>query len=1369
MCRHAPPLPSLRHRHRQAFALLMTLAALSTLALLTIAILSLSSAERRSAGLAATTSQTSQVADLIPQLVIAQLKAATAPTDAMPSFWAAQPGAVRRYALDGTFIEARKLYSSATMIHSSDEAGLLLDSPPPTWQDQPHQFTDLNRPVIRRPAQGSNPHPVFPIVDPRAALPTSQGTAPVVGFSYSPQATPGGAALGGVITPDAAAPHELRLPMPVRWLYLLKDGSIGTLDATSRYSGQGNPSRENPIVARIAFWADDETGKLPVNSAAISTPFATPSLLRGGGPTPEDLLWARSPPATGEYQRFPGHPATTSLLPALAPGRTLGAEAKGLVYQMVPKLAHIGTLAGTRELDQDALPYLNHISQAERLYASTDDFLFRLDRTPNPLHLDPGVATDGAGAATLLSRSSFFLSATSRAPDYTLRGTPRIAMWPIDNRGPEFQTVFDRLIARCSVLNAHAFHFVRERHDHATHDISLPRNQQLLDYLDHLASAPAAGYPVSFHSKYPADTRRLFISIFDYIRSTNLYDARLENPNFTTLTSPNNTYPRLLTNLPSSHQAHKTFTPGRFGGRLTQGYHNVGFGLFPGHGQVLPSQPDPQTVGFGRVYSLGEVSALFIACAHGTANEVNPYRDDPGIPDPWKGGFATPGLVNQVDPEGNSRPFPDNDTIHFSNFPPSPQGQPYGANTSHPGYRPENWNLALEPNKPLPPGTTRVQSTLLLDWFSVTGGYTILRGHFGVRIRGLSNLSLEGQPLYPKDEVLLRPYWDVGDCYHNGYRGGGDADIRGLPRGRKAPPIGNRPADTNYNNPGAPGLHSDQRNYDLISNYIDVPGEQMTFSASGPVEIELLSPYDDSAPPYQTFAIHFPNSSSVPTPLMTPTHMGSPTDNAVRNAGSFFWSFHADGYNGSVRTNTWETRGRLFDTINVPGGYGGLYRYLGDTICSMVPWHGDLRLTSGKPSVDLDPSSPYTAGGQRWEFVPHHTYPSGTNRGSHTVMARHAHWWHRYFHGAPADRLFPDAWTGGFAFKFPNSPAAAAVAHRFGDFDRGPGNLPSGALINKPDEGDFSNRANVTPYFSQNWMFDEYTEAFFSPSRMVSSAVMLGSLPTNIIDPDPWRTLFFRPQAPTNYGKNHPGAAAAQGGIDPPDHVLLDWFRMPVVEPYAISDPTSSGGKININHQILPFRHISRSTALHGLLADQLIHKINVANNGYHAPIDAPTTLAAISARLESGRLFTSLGQFCEIHLVPFSTPAHGDPAAFTNASADVASRMGALWSHFRGTADNVKERPYSNIIPRLETRSNTWTIHYHVQTLGTPRTADPALFDPTISHVVGDTRGSFVIERFIDPDDPALPDHAVDPAAPSLDHLHDFRVLSRSSFAPQP
>ena len=60
--------------------------------------------------------------------------------------------------------------------------------------------------------------------------------------------------------------------MPVKWIYVLRDGQMtaptsGDASKVS-FSGSVVPTQSNPIVGRIAFWADDETCKLNINTAS---------------------------------------------------------------------------------------------------------------------------------------------------------------------------------------------------------------------------------------------------------------------------------------------------------------------------------------------------------------------------------------------------------------------------------------------------------------------------------------------------------------------------------------------------------------------------------------------------------------------------------------------------------------------------------------------------------------------------------------------------------------------------------------------------------------------------------------------------------------------------------------------------------------------------------------------------------------------------------------------------------------------------------------------------------------------------------------------------------------------------------------------
>src|SRR5205823_5587640 len=70
-------------------------------------------------------------------------------------------------------------------------------------------------------------------------------------------------------------PNLQRLPMPVRWIYVLQDGTLTAPDSTLstgttaqwKSTGVTTPTKSNPIVGRVGFWADDETCKVNINTA----------------------------------------------------------------------------------------------------------------------------------------------------------------------------------------------------------------------------------------------------------------------------------------------------------------------------------------------------------------------------------------------------------------------------------------------------------------------------------------------------------------------------------------------------------------------------------------------------------------------------------------------------------------------------------------------------------------------------------------------------------------------------------------------------------------------------------------------------------------------------------------------------------------------------------------------------------------------------------------------------------------------------------------------------------------------------------------------------------------------------------------------
>jgi hypothetical protein len=114
------------------------------------------------------------------------------------------------------------------------------------------------------------------------------------------------------------------------------------------FSGTIVPTGTNPIVARVAFWTDDESCKVNINTASEGvfwdTPVAVsqPPVSDASEPDPagnaayisdpnQVFEWdlAQRQPDAREYQRFPGHPATTSLSPVLGAAVMRGLNLSG--------------------------------------------------------------------------------------------------------------------------------------------------------------------------------------------------------------------------------------------------------------------------------------------------------------------------------------------------------------------------------------------------------------------------------------------------------------------------------------------------------------------------------------------------------------------------------------------------------------------------------------------------------------------------------------------------------------------------------------------------------------------------------------------------------------------------------------------------------------------------------------------------------------------------------------------------------------------------------------------------------------------------------------------------------------------------------
>jgi uncharacterized protein (TIGR02600 family) len=330
------------------------------------------------------------------------------------------------------------------------------------------------------------------------------------------------------------------------------------------------------------------------------------------------------------------------------------------------------------------------------------------------------------------------------------------------------------------------------------------------------------------------------------------------------------------------------------------------------------------------------------------------------------------------------------------------------------------------------------------------------------------------------------------------------------------------------------------------------------------------------------------------------------------------------------------------------------------------------------------------------------------------------------------------------------------TALRRGDWDTGVARVTDGAYINKPDEGNqFRYMVLGIPYYSAIGVEEAGGPTFFSPNRQVSSAGMFGSLPTGVKAGKPWQTLLFRPDTTGT----HAGTAS------PKDHLLLDLFWMPVVEPYAISEPFSTAGKINLNYQIAPFTYFERTTALRALLKSERVAAVPTTagtkykgdpSGQYRFEIDADETLKQWQKRFDDGGVFKSASEICDLHLIP---------------KGQSESTMQAFWTANQLTGDNMKERPYATLYPRLTTKSNVYSVHFYVQTLKQVNRNTSGKWNEWVESkdaVTGEYRGSTIIERYVDFED-GLPDFAHPNADPAdtLDKHCKMRVIMNRKFAP--
>ncbi len=1262
---------------KRSQALVLVLCCLVLVTAVVLAFLGAVATETQSSKFFANGTSVKLLDDSTVNLVMGQIKDATHGLDSGGNTlaWASQPGMIRTYDTSGNASSYYKLYSWDGMVGSGAfNPSLSTEVPLATWTNSPAIYTDLNEPVYNSTLASF----VYPIVDPGA-------TNCVQGFSLT----------------SAPVSSRNAAPMPVKWLYVLQNGTISVAEGTGTIANVNGATANNPIVGRIAFWTDDDTCKININTAAGDAwvnESSPPSQWSAGNPgsfwdTPRtcssfETNLAVAQAVQNEFQRYPGHPATT-YLSAVFTNMT-----SSQIYSIAPRVNGGGSMGGTVAFSATTGAIT---PDSDRLYASVDELLFTTNlvsstRTANNIPLAPNAAT----LRQTIEQAKFFLTAHSRAPEVNLFNQPRVVTWPISSTADSnHRTAFDSLIAYCGTLstnaaNPNSYYFQRSDPTSPTADLpstgattGLGRNRELITYLRNLTSLPIPGFgTTTFLSKYPLDRDEILTEIFDYIRALNEDDTSVGG----------------------------TFVP--FTKDLGFTATSNGHGL----GQIVPIQDSSPSSGatplrgFGRFPTITEASLIFIGAG---------------------------------------------------------QTDAAGANTSViPGSTPAT----------IANGKTRVQAAFALKFFDPSYGYVRENPNFQIKVTGLNNFQ-----------------WSDGATTQSmGFAASAQSTLTGerltdFFAGSAAYPFNSGFSSSTFDFPTAGTISFNSGN--------STANQTVTITIYGPADVNQTTPL-------QTFSIIFP-SGNFPVPLLAPNVVSGTTKD--------------------FRQLTTSGKGRF-----IPGSTGIFATWIcsRDVVRSIVA-NTDPRVIMGLADVPSSMFSPILNYNSPTVFEAHSLYdgsgqvPPNPLYGAllGTLVPNVSAWaiptpsnpsnntnsfYNFTFTGPPVDGVQPTVTSssadkgsgtgggwGGHTVEGVHTLSGGYVQPSYGvyagtngptgtipgDWDTGPGDVDDEPWINKSDEGNVPSITTTIPYYGLNWAASGTT--FFSPNRQMPSPGMFGSLPTGVMSNRPWQTLLFRPDPDGQ--KTHIGAQSPQ------DLLLLDLFMMPVVEPYAISDPFSTAGKINMNYQIVPFTYMTRDTGIRAVLrseqilalplSDDLTYKNTAIHNitpsrRYYLNLDETTgTLAGFTARFSANDLFRCAAEICNIWLVPSgTTPAltYVGMQSFWNPSPvpTTGTANGML------TGDNVRERPYTNIYPRLTTNSNTYTIHLRVQilkkVLGTPA----GQWVEGSDVVAGEYRGSSTIERYLDTTE-AIPDYAAASTAaslaslPPMDDYYKIRVVETKQFVP--
>lgn len=1260
-----------RHCRRSGSAIVIVLVFAAMIMVLVLAVLGTGMQSRKQSAAVGKIQEVEALAQLPAQMVITQLQRATLPgktSDGERLTWVSQPGMIRVFGTQPTARMHYRLYSAPVMnsatLDLKQEAAALNQ-----WNVQASGYTDLNEPVLS--SRSGAVEKKFPIADPAAM-------GRVAGFSLR-QAAPGADAL-----------HSL--PMPAAWIYMLKDGRLvvpTNLSGSKASFAADAVTADNPIVGRVAFWTDDESCKLNLNTASEGAAWDMPA-----ANTQVEHGNALKAPTGVESYRLSGHPAFTSLSPVL--GNFGGAAAGSTQW---PKPDEVNPLTADKStpwaryvsLYQTLAPHgvgADLIARQDRHYATMDELFYNAQRQPNGSGGSSGFLMEPAD----LSMARFFLTTHSASPELNPFGGPKIALWMVPQDAAQRSVVDRRVMAACT-LNAGTaqlaeFAFQRAANwsgtssqgssQSMTDDWAVQRNQTLYSWLQQMTSVAFPGYGASFLNKYGTQSRdQLLTSMLDMLRWTANTSACL---------------PPGLGSANAQGLAEQSAVP------LT-----------------ITATNGTTTRGFGRFPTITEVAMVFAFTDVERGSDGKP-RDD-----------NKDGICDHA---------------------------------------------------------TKLRAFMVINPMIPACGTPAVSPAWSVRIRRLQHFTI-GQGiglLLPGGNARNRCIFSSSLPFGAGIGWGGNNSAYAC--------IGSQFLQAD-GTPKVPGVVNDPaRGFPFISSGdvslqsgMGLAGSTLRFSG-GAIVVDLMAPNASMTSPQAGDAIHSVEMEFPDQPIPMPSLLVSDYQSGPRSINSRF----------------------------IPVTVGGEMRLpiiqRGDVVRSLIlnpagPSRGDARLVAAQRELMLP-------GATNW-YCTHPDYGTmNAAAGQLKTEAQSLRDGAYMQSGQFGSSLQPTRNTAGTLLSgvayadnaIPAVPvglngATTLNAGVLGDWESGEGVL---------EDGPFVNRSRLLPAgcFTRGGTRSAILQATSDPLSEISSAICFGALPSGVYGngtdgtPRPWQTLLFCANPPGRSTAANQTAQAADhfGFTSPPDHLWLEFFWTPVTQPWPMSANFATEGKVNLNHQLMPFTWIQRATALYGALKGVRITAIPTAalssqngsakgntdgsplNATFKYEVDEGKTVDGLNQRLDGGDVFRTASEICGQFLVPRRISGHSyDSSGFS--PADPASMQygdmttwwngttGSAGDAFEGTGDNLRESPYAQLHPRLCTQSNVYSVHYRVQVLRQARGAPAETWDEARDHVQAERRGCCVIERRLGPQTTPLPDPATSTSARSLHEAHSFRIVSQTVFGP--